>query len=32
MVGAGRRISQGLRLDLFNLLERYQLGEYAMAR
>lgn len=32
MVGAGRRIPQGLRFDIINTLERYQMGEYAMAR
>eukprot|EP00903_Cladosiphon_okamuranus_P005487 g5471.t1 len=30
--GAGRRIPQGLKLDLINMLERYQLGEYALGR
>ncbi|CBN77208.1 conserved unknown protein [Ectocarpus siliculosus] len=32
MVGAGRRIPQGLRFDIINTLERYQMGEYAIAR
>ncbi|CAM9881219.1 unnamed protein product, partial [Scytosiphon promiscuus] len=32
MIGAGRRIPQGLRLDLVHTLERYQMGEYAMSR
>lgn len=32
MVGAGRRVPQGLRFDIINTLERYQMGEYAIAR
>ncbi|CAM9847648.1 unnamed protein product [Ectocarpus sp. 4 AP-2014] len=32
MVGAGRRVPQGLRFDIINMLERYHMGEYAMAR
>ncbi|CAN0131619.1 unnamed protein product, partial [Ectocarpus fasciculatus] len=32
MIGAGRRIPQGLRVDIINTLERYQMGEYAIAR
>ncbi|CAB1097112.1 unnamed protein product [Ectocarpus sp. CCAP 1310/34] len=32
MVGAGRRIPQGLKFDIINTLERYQMGEYGIAR
>lgn len=32
MIGAKRPVPHGVRQELFNLLERYQLGEYATAR
>ena len=32
MVGVKRPISQGVRFDMINTLERYHLGEFAMSR